>query len=177
MVAAGACQSCEIAYNDAGQVVAARSVPLFWDPVNQGEYRGWSGIPGDYVWGTGWQAMKAVDLSGVRARTQAAAGTLVLSVWVGGARARTASVTIASAGVYTATFSPPLSVAAGQFFTVSAYTAGGTIPYIDATAAEYAVTVAGPKLRLVDGRLYATGNVEPVTTSGPYLFGTSPVIQ
>lgn len=35
VVAAGTCQACEITYNDAGQVVAGRSLSLFWDPVNQ----------------------------------------------------------------------------------------------------------------------------------------------
>ena len=69
------------------------------------------------------------------------------------------------------------AVTAGQLFTVSAYTAGGTIPYIDATQAEYEVTVAGPRVRLTNGRLYQTGDIEPTTTSGPYLFGVSPVIQ
>lgn len=178
VITAGSCQSCDLTYNDAGQIVGASSgVTLFWDPVDQGEYKGWSGIGGNYVWGTGWQALKAITVSGVKARTQAVSGTLILSVWIGGVRVKTGSVTITAAGVYTTTFSPALAVTAGQLFTVSAYTAAGTIPYIDATQAEYEVTVAGPKVRLTNGRLYNTGDIEPTTTSGAYLFGASPVIQ
>lgn len=186
VVTAGSCTSCSLSYNAQGQVTAAASgsaavtvADLFVSPISLGTGVGWSLIAGDYVWGTGWTALKNTTIVNVRAYTAETSGTLYLKLWVGGVAVGSGTVAVTAAGVYTLATPFSYTVPAGTTFTVSAYADVGVagIPSFVNSYTNTSYPVLGsPTLMMANPRLFGSGNVEPTSTSSNFIFGVEPVV-
>ena len=143
----------------------------------------WQAYDGDYTYGAVFQALSPIVVSGVKARSAAASGTLTVAVWVGVTAVTTGSTTISGVGNYSVSVNP-YTITAGTIFTVSAYE-GTKLPHYDyrniaggAVLNSVVGTLVAPSARIVYAGVYGSGGAKPVTPGSDALaYGAGPIFS
>lgn len=131
------------------------------------------GLGGGYTTGQAFGVFASASLLGVRFWWGGSAGTVKVSVWSGGSRIASKSVTVSGAGEFDGVFASPVSLSAATVYwltiweeTDSEYTAGLPSPIASRTAPEF-----GSVWFRLSGYSYAGGDAQPttITYSGGYM--------
>lgn len=138
------------------------------------------GAGGGYTVGARYQLTDALPIAGVRFHwklaNEAAPENVKLSLWAGGSRLATVTVSVASSGVQVATFAAAVNMAAYTSFYVSFYNSTRYTHYTTSTITDpvglaaahtgsYSLYFGG--VLVYCGTAYASGDAAPTTAAAP----------